>query len=87
MSLWEWREIRRRERGGTTVDVLWAARAQRDNQALIDARARGGTARDRRRRSRGELWREAQPPKLRSDRELTVSAEIHGTPLYCEVLK
>jgi putative transposase len=87
MSLWEWREIRRRERGGTTVDVLWAARAQRDNQALIDARARGGTARDRRRRSRGELWREAQPPKLRSDRELTVSAELHGTPLYCEVLK
>jgi putative transposase len=86
-SLWEWREIRERNRGDRTADAQWAARAQRANQALIDAKARGGTARDRRRRARGELWSEVQPPKLRSDRELTVTARLRGTPLYCEVLK
>ncbi|HXQ23962.1 MAG TPA: transposase family protein [Candidatus Acidoferrales bacterium] len=87
VSLWEWREIRQRNRGDGTADALWAARAQRANQALIDAKARSGTPRECRRRSRGELWSEVQPPKLRSDRELTVTARLHGTPLYCEVLK
>jgi len=90
LSLWEWREIRRRQLARGTqqpADAAWAARALRANQALIAERASAGRLRDRRRLERAREWDATRAPRLRVDRELVVSNQIKDTPLPCEVLE
>jgi hypothetical protein len=90
LSLWEWREIRRRQLARGTHragDAAWAARALRANQALIEERASAGRLKDRRRLERARQWDATRAPRLHADRELVVSTQLKDTPLPCEVLE